>query len=476
MTKDISTDIAIIGAGTAGLYALREVRRARRDFVLIDHGPLGTTCARVGCMPSKIALHAGGLWAARDEMRRFGVAGTEGLTLDRARTWAALRSQRDHFADSAAGKARSAAGERLIDGRARFVEPTVLEVEGADGRTLVHAKALIIATGSRPVRPAWLDALGDRVVTTDNFFELPDLPERIGILGLGAIGLEMGLALARLGVTVSGADVASTVAGLNDPDLSARAVERFGREMDLWLGAPASVTADGDALRLRSGEREARVDLLLAALGRRPNVDGLGLVEAGFALDARGTPLYDPATLQVGSHPVFIAGDANAQRPLMHEAADEGAIAGYNAARNDIVRFRRRVPLAIAFTDPDVCAVGARSDELDPAHIVIGSASGNANGRSRILGGEASLLRLYADRADGRLRGAAMVATGGEHLAHLLAWAIQRGETVHALLEMPFYHPGIEEMLQSALQDAARQIGRDSALPSGLLAENNARL
>ncbi|MFZ5455097.1 MAG: hypothetical protein ACOY9I_05535 [Pseudomonadota bacterium] len=158
----------------------------------------------------------------------------------------------------------------------------------------------------------------------------------------------------------------------------------------------------------------------------------------------------------------------------MHEAADEGAIAGYNAARDDIVRFRRRVPLAIAFTDPDVCAVGAHSDELDPAHIVIGSASGDANGRSRILGGEASLLRLYADRADGRLRGAAMVATGGEHLAHLLAWAIQRGETVHALLEMPFYHPVIEEMLQSALQDAARQIGRDSPLPSGLRSAHDA--
>jgi len=471
MTKDIETDVALIGAGTAGLYALREVRRARRDFVLIDHGPLGTTCARVGCMPSKIALHAGSLWAARGEMERFGITGTERLTLDRAHTWAALRSQRDHFADSAAGKARSAAGERLIDGRARFIEPTVLEVDTADGPRIVRAKAVVIATGSRPVRPAWLDALGSRAVTTDTLFELPEVPQRVGILGLGAIGLEMGLALARLGVSVTGADVASTVAGLVDPDLSARASERFGREMTLWLGAAASVSADGDDLVLRSGERETRVDLLLAALGRRPNVDALGLAEAGFALDARGTPLYDTATLQLGTHPVFIAGDANAQRPLMHEAADEGAIAGYNAARGLSTRFRRRVPLAIAFCDPDVCAVGARIDELDPAQTLTGTATGEANGRSRILGGEASLLHLYADRRDGRLLGAALVATGGEHLAHLLAWAIQRGETVRSLLEMPFYHPVIEEMLQSALQDIARHLGRDDPLPIGLRAE-----
>jgi dihydrolipoamide dehydrogenase len=471
MTKDIETDVAIIGAGTAGLYALREVRRARRDFVLIDHGPLGTTCARVGCMPSKIALHAGGLWAAREEMERFGVAGTGGLTLDRARAWAVLRAQRDHFANSTAGKARSAAGDRLVDGRARFIEPTVLEVEGDAGRTIVRARSVVIATGSRPVRPAWLDALGRRAVTTDTFFELPDLPPRIGILGLGAIGLEMGLALARLGISVTGADLASTVAGLADPDLSARAIERFGKDMTLWLGASASVDADGDALVLRSGEREARVDLLLAALGRRPNVDGLGLAEAGFELDARAAPLYDPATMQLGSHAVFIAGDANAQRPLMHEAADEGAIAGYNAARGLSTRFRRRVPLAIAFTDPDVCAIGARIDELDPARTLVGTATGEANGRSRILGGEASLLHLYADRRDGRLLGAAMMATGGEHLAHLLAWAIQRGETVPSLLEMPFYHPVIEEMLQSALQDAARQLGRGDPLPVGLRAE-----
>jgi dihydrolipoamide dehydrogenase len=306
-------------------------------------------------------------------------------------------------------------------------------------------------------------------VTTDQLFELPALPKRVGVLGLGAIGLEMGLALARLGVEVIGADVANTVAGIFDPAIGERAITRFGREITLWLGSEVSVSASGEEVLMRSGDRVAKVDLLLAALGRRPNVDSLNLEAAGIAVDARGMPEFDPATMQIGDFPVFIAGDANGDRPLMHEAADEGAIAGYNAARAEITRFRRKMALGIAFSDPDVVSVGARLDQLDPQAIAIGNAGGDSNGRAKILGGEESLLRLYADARDGKLLGAAMVATGGEHLAHLLAWAIQRGETAHSLLQLPFYHPVIEEMLQTALKEIAQKF--PDGLPSGLARE-----
>ena len=464
MKPEIQTDVAIIGAGSAGLYAMREVRQAGRSFVLIDHGPLGTTCARVGCMPSKVALHAGGLWAARKEIA--GVGGLEMLSLDTAQVWAALRKQRDQFASRPAQAARSMAGEFLLEGPARFLAPGVLEVRLGDDIQIVRASAVVIATGSSPVLPKWLGAVAERTVTTDQLFELPALPKRVGVLGLGAIGLEMGLALSRLGVEVIGADIANTVAGIVDPAIGERAIARFGREITLWLGSEVSVSASGEEVLMRSGDRVAKVDLLLAALGRRPNVDSLNLAAAGIAVDARGMPEFDPATMQIGDFPVFIAGDANGDRPLMHEAADEGAIAGYNAARAEITRFRRKVALGIAFSDPDVVSVGVRLDQLDPQAIAIGSAGGDSNGRAKILGGEESLLRLYADARDGKLLGAAMVATGGEHLAHLLAWAIQRGETAHSLLQLPFYHPVIEEMLQTALKEIAQKF--PDGLPSGL--------
>lgn len=474
MPPEILIDIAILGAGSAGLYALREVRRVGRSFVMIDPGPLGTTCARVGCMPSKVALHAGAEWATRKALSQIGVRGTEGLSIDLSVTWAWLREQRDSFSNNATGKARTAAGEHLIEGSARFLEPTLLEVNTPTGVQHIRAKKVIIATGSRPVVPAWLAPVQDRTVTTDALFELANLPARIGILGLGAIGLEMGLALSRLGVQVIGADLAPQVGGISDPVLGERASARFGCEMDLWLGVETHLERTETGVRLRAGDREAEVDLLLAALGRRPNTDGLNLQDAGFPLDARGTPRFDPATMQVGELPVFIAGDANADRPLMHEASDEGAIAGYNAARDTPTRFARKVSLGIAFSNPDIASVGTRFDALPLKGVVIGTAGGDKNGRARIMGATDSMLRVYADASDGRLLGASMVAVGGEHLAHLLAWSIQRGETAAQLLQLPFYHPVIEEMLQTALQDIVSQLPIRGPYPLGLALEESA--
>lgn len=468
MNHVIHTDVAILGAGSAGLYALREIRRAGRDFLMIDRGPLGTTCARVGCMPSKVALHSGAQWAMRKQLSDIGVQGIENLSINLKTTWENLREQRDAFANNAADNARSGAGEKLLKGTARFVEPTLLEVETANGTQQVRARAVVIATGSRPVVPGWLENLRDLTVTTDELFELEALPRSIGILGLGALGLEMGLALARLGVRVVGADLASNVGGIVDPVIAAQAREIFSSEIELWLETESKLERTKSGIVMRAEGRETEVELLLAALGRRPNVDGLNLEAAGFLLDQRGTPLYDPQTLQLNEHPVYIAGDANADRPLMHEASDEGAIAGYNAAHETNTRFERKVSLGITFSNPDIVTVGMRFDALPTENTIIGSASGKANGRARILGADDSLLRVYADAGDGRLLGAAMVAAGGEHLAHLLAWAIQRGETAHSLLAMPYYHPVIEEMLQTALQDIVKRLSPPSSYPFGL--------
>lgn len=467
MQPEHYVDVAIIGAGTAGLYALREVRRAGKSFVLIDSGPLGTTCARVGCMPSKVALHAAELWRMRVENSAYGIQGTEQLSIDRDRAWQQVRTLRDGYARGGTNSALRAGGEHLLMGRARFVEPGLLAVDTAQGVQQVRAAAVVIATGSRPVVPGFLQPFAWHCITTDELFEQPHLPQRLGVLGLGAIGLEMGLALSRLGVEVVAADLAQTIAGIADPDVAAAALEIFGKEIDIHLGAAAELEAAGQGVVMKTARGDIAVDKLLVALGRRPNVDGLGLAEAGFELDARGLPVYDPGSMQLVGHPVFIAGDANGQRTLMHEAADEGAMAGYNAARGQQQQFRRKVPLGIAFTQPDIVAVGERLDALDAERTLIGRADTRGNGRSRLLSDETGVLRLYADRSDGRLLGAAMVGPRGEHVAQLLAVALEQGMTVHQLLAVPFYHPVVEEMIQSALQDIARQLPHGE-LPLGL--------
>lgn len=460
MSDTHQVDVAIIGAGTAGMYAMREVLRAGKSFVLIDQGPLGTTCARVGCMPSKVALHAASLWAGRKQMAALGISGSEQLQIDYRQTWQALRTQRDQFADGAVNKARTIAGDRLIMGQARMLSATRISVATANGDQQVEAGRTIIATGSRPTRPQWLPGAEQGVITTDELFELEDLPPRIGVIGLGAVGLEMSLALARLGVQVTAAGTGQ-LGGAADPEIADAAEKRFSQEFDLWLGEPAKLEPSGKGWRLCAGQRSTEVDLVLAALGRQLNSDQLDLAAAGVTLDERQRPQINPHTLQAGDLPIFIVGDANADRALMHEAADEGAMAGFNACQPEPNQFRRKTPLAIAFSDPDLCTVGARYDQLDPAQILIGSAEGKSNGRARIIGGTDSLIRLYADKHSGKLLGASLLASAGEHLAHQLAWAIQRGETAQSLLEMPFYHPVIEEMLASALQDIAKHFAPD---------------
>ena len=185
-----------------------------------------------------------------------------------------------------------------------------------------------------------------------------------------------------------------------------------------------------------------------------PNVSGLDLKHTGLALDTRGLPLFDSHTMQCGDSAIFIAGDVSNERPLLHEAADQGRIAGDNAGRYPQVHpGLRRNPLNIAFTDPQIAGVGQTHRSLRAGSFATGEVSFEDQGRSRVILQNRGLLRLYAEYGSGRFVGAEMIGPHAEHLAHLLAWACQSGMTVAQMLDMPFYHPVIEEGVRTALRD-----------------------
>ncbi len=446
-------DVIVVGAGTAGLAAVREVRKRTERVLLVNHGAYGTTCARVGCMPSKVLIEAANAFHRRHDFAEFGIAGADALRVDVPAVLRRVRRLRDDFVAGTL-KATDALGERSIAGQARLTAPDTVEVDGRPYRT----RAIVLATGSHPFVPPALRALGPRVVTTDEVFEREDLPRRLAVLGLGPIGAEMAQAAARLGSEVHAFTRGRTLGGLTDPEINAALVEAFSREMTLHLGAEAEVVASGTALRVEAGGTSVEVDGVLAALGRRPNVADLGLDRLGVPLDERGLPTVDPETLQVADLPVFLAGDANGERAILHEAADEGHIAGLNAVSPEVRRFPRRVPLDIVFVAPDVATVGRRFAELDMAATVVGEVSFARQGRARTAQRNRGKLRVYAERASGRLLGAELCAPAGEHLAHLLALALERRLTVAELLRLPFYHPVVEEGLRTALREAARQL------------------
>jgi dihydrolipoamide dehydrogenase len=165
--------------------------------------------------------------------------------------------------------------------------------------------------------------------------------------------------------------------------------------------------------------------------------------------------------MQLTGLPIFIAGDAGAQSLILHEASDGGKIAGYNSVHPRARRFTRRAPIAITFSDPNLALVGKKFSELERGGYVTGEADFETQGRALIAGENCGLLHVYADADDGELLGAEMIGPAGEHLAHLMAWALQQRLTIFEMLGMPFYHPTMEEGLRTALRDAARK------LPSG---------
>ena len=458
--KTLRPDVAVIGAGTAGMTAYRAAREHTDRVVVVEGGPYGTTCARVGCMPSKLLIAAAEAAHTIAEAPAFGVhAGA--VRVDGRAVMARVRAECDRFVGFVVEAVERWPDEARIRGHARFVADQVLQV---DDHTRIEADRIVIATGSSPALPrAWRDALGDRLLVNDDVFEWQDLPRSIAVVGAGVIGLEIAQALHRLGVRVKLYGRGGRVGPLTDPALQ----DETRRVLAATL--PMNVHADHLALRREGAEvvvsgtggPDERFDGLLAATGRRPNVDALGLEHTTLPRDASGVPEVDRRTGQIGATRVFMAGDVSELHPLLHEAADDGRIAGDNAGRWPDIRVRpRRAPLAVVFSDPQIMIAGRSHRDLVDAKVAFesGAVSFEDQGRSRVMRVNRGRLHVYGERASGRFLGAEMIGPAAEHLGHLLAWSAQRGDTVQAMLDSPFYHPVIEEGLRSALRDMQRAL------------------
>jgi len=463
--KTRNVDVAVIGAGSAGLRAYREAKRWTPNVVLIEGGPYGTTCARVGCMPSKLLIAAAEAAHTVSEAHAFGIEATR--SIDGKAVMRRVRSERDRFAGFVVESTESLPAVDRIRGYARFTDDTTLIV---DDHTTINAKRVVIATGSAPSYPAPWRELGDRLAVNDDIFDWQDLPDSVAVFGPGVIGLELGQALSRLGVRVHMFGIGGAVGPLTDPAVRASALDAFQSEFPLDPDANIlDMRRVGDSVFIKFEDADGQtetltVDYVVAATGRRPNVDRLGLENTSLPLGPKGIPVFDPLTLQIGDSPVFIAGDVNDDRPLLHEAADEGAIAGRNAARFPTIEAgERRSALAVVFSEPQIAMIGQTYAQLADTDFVTGAVSFENQGRSRVMLKNQGLLHVYADPRTRRLLGAEMVGPRAEHLAHLLAWAHQRGDTIDQLLEMPFYHPVIEEGLRTALQNAAKALNSRTA-------------
>lgn len=460
-----NVEVAIIGAGTSGMGAYREALKHTDSIVLIEGDQYGTTCARVGCMPSKLLIAPA---EARHRTEKFDAFGLRGdmPEVDGKAVMKRVRDERDRFVGFVKESVEEFKAEHRVIAKAKFIDDHTLSLSNGEQ---IRAERIVIAVGSRPSYPGFFNGAGDRLITNDHVFYWDDLPKSVAVFGAGVIGLELGQALHRLGVKVHLFGRDNSAGPLTDPKVMQYAYETFKKEFPFHGNATVEqITREGEQVAITYKEDEnseavtEHFEYLLAATGRRSNIDQLDIGNTSLELDQHGIPLFNRLSMQCGNSHIFIAGDVNGDIPLLHEASDEGRLAGENAAHYpNVFKRARKTPLGIAFSDPQIGMVGKSYRELVASgeKFSTGSISFEDQGRSRVMLVNKGLMHLYGNPETGVLLGAEMIGPEHEHLAHLLAWCIQLRMTVADILQMPFYHPVIEEGLRSGLRALLQQMG-----------------
>ncbi|KAA8731823.1 dihydrolipoyl dehydrogenase [Acinetobacter qingfengensis] len=455
-------DLIIIGAGTAGINAYKQAVRDTQNILIINDGPWDTTCARVGCMPSKVLI------STANRLHDAKTANAVGLDIelnaDTSKVMSHVRQLRDRFTAATLKDVENWPAKHKVSGKAHFVDANTIEVNGQS----YQARSFILAVGSTPnYDQQWKKQLGDRLITTDQIFELPQLPERIAVIGSGVIAIELAQALHRLGVQVSIFARSKKVGSLSSPQLQGLAQHILTKELDIRFETlPYQVQRKDQQVQLsfkdaQNKPQDLLVDYLLVATGRHSLLESLKLyqIDSRFK-DIKDLPI-DSKTKQLGQLPIFVAGDAYTNTPIQHEAAHEGKKLVDNCLNYpQIQAVKTLTPLAIVFCSPEMASVGRNYQQLkqDKTDFVTGFVSFEKQGRALVLGKNQGAVEIYVDRQSEKILGAELFVHQAEHFAHLLNWMITEQVTLTDCLDKPFYHPTMEEGLRTALKHARHQL------------------
>ncbi|MDO7536672.1 dihydrolipoyl dehydrogenase [Acinetobacter pittii] len=454
-------DIIIIGAGTAGISAYKEAVKHTNNILIINDGPWDTTCARVGCMPSKVLISTAN--------RMFDIQNAQEVALDVSakintdQVMQHVQTLRDHFTQTTLKDVEQWPAEHKISGKAHFIDSQTIEVNGQQ----YQSKSFILAVGSTPnYDQTWKKELGNRLITTDQIFELKTLPKSIAVIGSGVIALEIAQAMHRLGVETTIFARSKRIGVLTSSRLQQLAQIELGKELKiLFETLPNEVKcSEENALltyQLDETEKTLKVEYVLAATGRTSLIDTLKLenIDNSFK-DIKLLPI-NAKTKQLDTYPIFIVGDAYTSTPLQHEAAHEGKKVVYNCLNYPQVNsVKTLTPLGIVFSHPEMATVGQSYKQLKDNGIdfITGEASYERQGRAIVLGKNRGAIEVYIEKESQKLLGAELFTEATEHMAHLLSWIIGEELTLNDILEKPFYHPTLEEGLRTALKHARRQL------------------
>lgn len=446
MTEILTPDLCVIGAGSGGLSVVAAAAAMGVSVVLVERGEMGGDCLNTGCVPSKALIAAGHTAHAMRHAARFGIRAVEpvvdfGKTLDHVRGVIADIAPND---SEARFKAMNA---QVIRASARFTSPDTLE---AGGRT-IRARRFVVATGSSPVLPPIPGLEQVRVLTNETIFSLDRMPTRLVILGGGPIGLELAQAFRRLGCEVVVLELGRALMR-EDPEFADIVTTRLQAEgVVLREGVKvARVESRGEGLRVHlEGGETIDGSHLLAAAGRRANVENLGLDAAGVRYGPKGIEVG--ADLRSSNRRIYAVGDVAGGAQFTHAA-------NYHAGL--VVRatlFRLRVRLAphliprVTYTDPEIAVAGLSEAEARAGHdkIRVLRWPFADNDRARTGRETAGHVKVILDRK-GRILGAGIVGPQAGELIAMWQLAITQGLKISAIAGLVLPYPTLSEASKRA--------------------------
>jgi len=444
-------DVIVIGCGTGGSKAAATAAAAGARVLAIEGGEqLGGLCILRGCMPTKTLLETAHRVHDLRDAERFGIRNATG-ELDFGLQMERMRRLVARFRQAKENGIKNG-GYELRWGRPRFVDRHTIELDGEK----LSAKAFVLATGSRVSELPFPTGEGVDVRDSDDMFLLESPPDSVAVLGAGAVGLEFAQWLARMGTDVTLMN-RSPLLRRFDLEIGEELARAFRAEMTVIVGTcPSEIVAGpGGKTTVRyerdGKDHELHVDFVLNAVGRVPDLDGLGLEAigldpgAGVAVDQRmRTPL---------DH-VFAAGDAIGRRLILHEANLEGALAGKNAARvagvlgGEIESYDPAIPaVEVIFTDPPFATVGSTAKDCETRGIAYSDAVKRfaEQGRGIIMGAEYGMTRLLCEPGGGKILGCQILGPRADDLIHIPATVMSFGGTAKQMHAVPWYHPTLAE-------------------------------
>lgn len=445
-------DLVVIGGGPAGyVAAIRAVQRGLK-VALVERKFLGGECANWGCIPTKTLLEVAESFFKAKSLRSAGIElGTSSFSdevlLDYVRR-AAIRTRE--------GVKALLSDVDLVEGFGRLAGPHEVEVKIGDSKRVLEFRYALVATGSEPKAVPGVEFDGDYVISNREFFELRKLPETVAIVGAGAVGVEISTALAMLGKEVHLIELLDRVLYFADPDVSAvveRALRRLGVKLYLRSTVKRVEKADGRARvsisRGTGSEEVVEVDKVLVAVGRKPNVEGIGLEVTGVNYDPR-TGIHVDELLRTNVPNILAAGDVAGPPQLAHKAFREGMIAADTVAGIKSPLIRYPVP-QVVFSHPQVALVGKTEEEAKASgqeyevykfpYIALG------RNTTALLKSSEGFAKLIVERGSKRILGAEVVGNEASEIVHIFALAVAYGMKVPELANVIYTHPTYSEIV-----------------------------